>query len=63
MTISRSIWPGRGTDASCWAQRRGTGGRALKNEMLDQPMLVQLALKLLSEGEKAAETRPARIVS
>ena len=53
VTISTNM-AGRGTDILLGGNAEGLAAEALENEMLDRPMLVQLALKLLSEGEEAA---------
>ncbi|MBP6786905.1 MAG: preprotein translocase subunit SecA [Candidatus Promineofilum sp.] len=53
VTISTNM-AGRGTDILLGGNAEGLAAEALENEMFDRPMLVQLALKLLSEGEEAA---------
>ena len=53
VTISTNM-AGRGTDILLGGNAEGLASEALENEMLDRPMLVQLALKLLNEGEDAA---------
>jgi preprotein translocase subunit SecA len=53
VTISTNM-AGRGTDILLGGNAEGLSAEALENEMFDRPMLVQLAFKLLTEGEAAA---------
>ncbi len=53
VTISTNM-AGRGTDILLGGNAEGLAAEALENEMFDRPMLVQLAFKLLTEGEEAA---------
>ena len=52
VTISTNM-AGRGTDILLGGNAEGLAAEALENEMFDRPMLIQLALKLLTEGEEA----------
>jgi len=53
VTISTNM-AGRGTDILLGGNAEGLAAEALENEMFDRPMLIQLAFKLLDEGEEAA---------
>ncbi len=53
VTISTNM-AGRGTDILLGGNPEGLAAEALENEMFDRPLLVQLAFKLLTEGEGAA---------
>ena len=53
VTISTNM-AGRGTDILLGGNAEGLAAEALENEMFDRPMLGQLALKLVAEGENAA---------
>src|SRR5690606_36949800 len=45
---------GLGTDILLGGNSDGLAAESLENEMFDRPMLMQLAFKLLTEGEEAA---------
>ena len=53
VTISTNM-AGRGTDILLGGNPEGLAAVAMESEMFDRPLLVQLAYKLLSEGEAAA---------
>jgi len=53
VTISTNM-AGRGTDILLGGNPEGLAAESLESEMFDRPMLTQLALKLLTEGEEAA---------
>jgi preprotein translocase subunit SecA len=53
VTISTNM-AGRGTDILLGGNPEGLAAESLENEMFDRPLLIQLAFKLLAEGEEAA---------
>ncbi|WP_374689306.1 preprotein translocase subunit SecA, partial [Promineifilum sp.] len=53
VTISTNM-AGRGTDILLGGNAEGLAAEALEKEMFDRPMLGQLAVKLVTEGEEAA---------
>ncbi len=53
VTISTNM-AGRGTDILLGGNAEGLAAEVLENEMFDRPLLVQLALKLQTEGEETA---------
>ena len=59
VTISTNM-AGRGTDILLGGNAEGLAAESLENEMFDRPLLAQLAMKLIAEGEAAAREMAAR---